>query len=111
MKRSMAVPSWEIEWTARTEVLWVSPSDCVDDVTVQASACNTTSPVPGVPAGAGDLDGDTFVDAADLVLLAHFLAENLPVIPAGMYQADLNADARVNVVDGVLLARLLAGIL
>jgi M6 family metalloprotease-like protein len=81
----------------------------VDDVTVQASACTAAAPVPGLPAGGGDLDGDTFVDAADLLVLANFLSENLGVIPSGMYQADLNADARVDVVDSVLLANILAG--
>lgn len=79
----------------------------VDDVNIWASPCTATAPEPGVPAGSGDLNGDTFVDAADQLLLAHFLAENLNVIPAGMYQADLNADAKVNVVDFTLLSGIL----
>jgi len=65
----------------------------------------------GRPAGSGDLNGDLAVDAADRVLLAHFLAENLAVIPAGLYQADLNADAKVNSTDAVILADRLMGIL
>jgi M6 family metalloprotease-like protein len=82
----------------------------VDDVGVQASACTAVAPLPGVPAGSGDLNGDTLVNAADRLLLAHFLAENLDVIPAGMYQADLNADAQVNATDAVLLAGRVIGI-
>ena len=82
----------------------------VDDVTVQASACAAAAPEPGVPAGSGDLNGDLVVDAADRLLLAHYLAENLAVIPAGLYQADLNADAKVDAIDAVLLVDRLVGI-
>ena len=65
----------------------------------------------GVPVnpGYGDVDNDGDVDAADVALLADYLADNATVPPGGATRADVNSSGTVNVTDLTILQNYLVG--
>lgn len=54
-----------------------------------------------------DINGDGHEDAADLVTLSQYLADNLPLLPLGESAGDVSINGRVDVLDLMLLERLL----
>jgi photosystem II stability/assembly factor-like uncharacterized protein len=56
-----------------------------------------------------DLNRDERVDGEDLFILEQYLAEIIPVLPAGPTAADVNLDGRQDILDVMALRRLLGG--
>ena len=56
-------------------------------------------------AGSGDLDGNTYVNAADVRLMTRCIGGNADLKQSGMIAADMNFDGVVNAADLSILKR------
>ena len=103
--KSVAVPAsghdFETEWTVDFEA-----SECIPGQ--KSRHCKNCSEITDVTvivfAYKGDVNGDGFTNAKDLVRLMSYLAEK----PVEIFNPDINGDGNVNAIDLVLLMKYIA---
>jgi len=55
------------------------------------------------PVGSGDLDDNTLLESADVLLLTDYLSGNMDTLPVSLAEADCNGDIRIDATDLAIL--------